>query len=382
MMPPKKLILGKHSHRCYSTRGKGRVRWKSSNCINCCVGCGFCGSYVALLSSSYAPAVSVLWERPPLLLLLGHVDWYGLRLPEFRCNGPCWSFTHKKNEQNILIHAPFLLASFPTRDTPPAVPAEHVARLRPDGRTAGQPGAGQVRTRHTHEEVPDDVHAQRERTGRAAELYQPARADTGDGTPDIGPARPEAVRDVLPVADRQQRLDDDGPMAGGNDELGRLPGGTGSAQILFAAQAERLPLERAGHPCVPVAEHVPEGGKMRGMGEGLFLSVSEQWKLIDGCHLQVTLHHDDDSEVQINSVLDEETEWFHPRVKCFPVYTLMLAVNRTSIDLLSLGCHGQELQVSERVYARACKLDGLMAIVRFTCWPFVMSLGFYWFLAR
>uniref|UniRef100_A0A182T146 Uncharacterized protein n=1 Tax=Anopheles maculatus TaxID=74869 RepID=A0A182T146_9DIPT len=61
---------------------------------------------------------------------------------------------------------------------------------------------------------------------------------------------------------------------------------------------------------------------------------------------EVTLHHDDDSEVQINSVLDEETEWFHPRVKCFPVYTLMLAVNRTSIDLLSLGCHGQELQVS------------------------------------
>uniref|UniRef100_A0A182PPJ3 Methyltransferase FkbM domain-containing protein n=1 Tax=Anopheles epiroticus TaxID=199890 RepID=A0A182PPJ3_9DIPT len=64
---------------------------------------------------------------------------------------------------------------------------------------------------------------------------------------------------------------------------------------------------------------------------------------------EVTLHHDDDSEVQINSVLDEETEWFHPRVKCFPVYTLMLAVNRTSIDLLSLGCHGQELQILQTI---------------------------------
>ncbi|XP_058062554.1 protein Star isoform X2 [Anopheles bellator] len=64
---------------------------------------------------------------------------------------------------------------------------------------------------------------------------------------------------------------------------------------------------------------------------------------------EVTLHHDDDSEVQINSVLDEETEWFHPRVKCFPVYTLMLAVNHTSIDLLSLGCHGQELQILQTI---------------------------------
>lgn len=64
---------------------------------------------------------------------------------------------------------------------------------------------------------------------------------------------------------------------------------------------------------------------------------------------EVTLHHDDDSEVRINSVLDEETEWFHPRVKCFPVYTLMLAVNRTSIDLLSLGCQGQELQILQTI---------------------------------
>lgn len=61
---------------------------------------------------------------------------------------------------------------------------------------------------------------------------------------------------------------------------------------------------------------------------------------------EVTLHHDEESEVKINSILDEETEWFHSRVKCFPLFTIMLAaVNRTKIDLLSLGCHGQELQV-------------------------------------
>lgn len=63
---------------------------------------------------------------------------------------------------------------------------------------------------------------------------------------------------------------------------------------------------------------------------------------------EVTLHHDDDSEVRINSVLDEE-EWFHPRVKCFPVYTLMLAVNRTAIDVMSLGCQGQELQILQTI---------------------------------
>lgn len=61
---------------------------------------------------------------------------------------------------------------------------------------------------------------------------------------------------------------------------------------------------------------------------------------------KVSLHPEDESDVKIKSIMDEETEWFHSRVKCFPLYTLMLAVNKTDIDLLSLGCHGQELQVS------------------------------------
>lgn len=55
--------------------------------------------------------------------------------------------------------------------------------------------------------------------------------------------------------------------------------------------------------------------------------------------------HSDESDVRINSLFDEETLWFNSRVKCFPLYTMMLAVNHTQIDALSLGCQGQELQV-------------------------------------
>lgn len=49
--------------------------------------------------------------------------------------------------------------------------------------------------------------------------------------------------------------------------------------------------------------------------------------------------------MKINSILDEEADWFHSRVKCFSLYTLLLAVNHTNIDVLSLGCQGQELEV-------------------------------------
>lgn len=60
--------------------------------------------------------------------------------------------------------------------------------------------------------------------------------------------------------------------------------------------------------------------------------------------MQVTLHHEEDNDVRINSLLDEDA-WFNSRVKCFPLYSLMLAVNRTTVDLLSLGGQGQELKV-------------------------------------
>lgn len=63
--------------------------------------------------------------------------------------------------------------------------------------------------------------------------------------------------------------------------------------------------------------------------------------------IKVTLHHEEENDVRINSLLDEEA-WFNSRVKCFPLYTLMLAVNQTNIDVLSLGCQGDELKVRQR----------------------------------
>lgn len=61
----------------------------------------------------------------------------------------------------------------------------------------------------------------------------------------------------------------------------------------------------------------------------------------------MTLHHDEENEVKINCLLDEEVASFNSRVKCFPLYTLMLAVNHTDVDVLSLGVQGQELQVGD-----------------------------------
>lgn len=61
---------------------------------------------------------------------------------------------------------------------------------------------------------------------------------------------------------------------------------------------------------------------------------------------QITIHNED---VRINSLHDEETSWFNSRVKCFPLYTIMLACERTEYDLLSLGVQGHELEVSDPV---------------------------------
>lgn len=63
--------------------------------------------------------------------------------------------------------------------------------------------------------------------------------------------------------------------------------------------------------------------------------------------LQITIHNED---VRINSLHDEETSWFNSRVKCFPLYTIMLACERTEYDLLSLGVQGHELDVSPNLY--------------------------------
>lgn len=50
--------------------------------------------------------------------------------------------------------------------------------------------------------------------------------------------------------------------------------------------------------------------------------------------------------VHINRLNDDNQIWFNPRAKCYPMYSLILAVNRTDIDLLSLGGQGHELEVS------------------------------------
>lgn len=56
---------------------------------------------------------------------------------------------------------------------------------------------------------------------------------------------------------------------------------------------------------------------------------------------QVTLHYEEDeSEVKVETMADEPE-----RIKCFPLYTILQALNRTHIDLLSLGCQGQELEI-------------------------------------
>lgn len=56
--------------------------------------------------------------------------------------------------------------------------------------------------------------------------------------------------------------------------------------------------------------------------------------------------------MKINSVhsnLIDDPSWFTTRVKCFPIYSLLLAMNRTNIDYLSLESGGTELQVLETI---------------------------------
>lgn len=73
---------------------------------------------------------------------------------------------------------------------------------------------------------------------------------------------------------------------------------------------------------------------------------------------EVTLHQEEEGdsvreEVKISSVLDGEeedaSEWFENRVKCFSLFTLMLAANQTEVDLVSLSLHGLELQILKTV---------------------------------
>ncbi|KAM7353900.1 EGF receptor activation regulator Star isoform 1-T3 [Cochliomyia hominivorax] len=71
---------------------------------------------------------------------------------------------------------------------------------------------------------------------------------------------------------------------------------------------------------------------------------------------EITIHNEE-SEVRINSLLDEETSWFNSRVKCFPLYTIMLASNRIEYDLLSLGVHGHELEILQTLPFEKIKIE-------------------------
>ncbi|XP_034491037.1 protein Star [Drosophila innubila] len=69
---------------------------------------------------------------------------------------------------------------------------------------------------------------------------------------------------------------------------------------------------------------------------------------------EITIHNED---VRINSLHDEETSWFNSRIKCFPLYTIMLACERTEYDLLSLGVQGHELEILQTLPFDKIKID-------------------------
>ncbi|CAG9818558.1 unnamed protein product [Phaedon cochleariae] len=63
---------------------------------------------------------------------------------------------------------------------------------------------------------------------------------------------------------------------------------------------------------------------------------------------EITLHQEPEEGVRINGLLDD-SDWFNTRVKCFPFYSLALAMNVTDIDYFSLETGGTELQVLETI---------------------------------
>lgn len=66
------------------------------------------------------------------------------------------------------------------------------------------------------------------------------------------------------------------------------------------------------------------------------------------------VEEENNNGVHTNRLNDDNKIWFNPRAKCYPMYSLILAVNRTDIDLLSLGGQGHELDVSEAINVFLC----------------------------
>lgn len=63
--------------------------------------------------------------------------------------------------------------------------------------------------------------------------------------------------------------------------------------------------------------------------------------------------------VKINSIHSNnlDDDWFNTRVKCFPLYSLLLAMNMTTIDYFSLNTGGTELQVLETIPFERVKIE-------------------------
>ncbi|KAK5644862.1 hypothetical protein RI129_006162 [Pyrocoelia pectoralis] len=67
---------------------------------------------------------------------------------------------------------------------------------------------------------------------------------------------------------------------------------------------------------------------------------------------EITFHQEDHDGVKINQIHTntiDDPDWFNTRVKCFPFYSLLLAMNISSVDLFILESGGTELQVLQTI---------------------------------
>lgn len=67
---------------------------------------------------------------------------------------------------------------------------------------------------------------------------------------------------------------------------------------------------------------------------------------------EITFHQEDRDGVKINQIHTntvDDPDWFNTRVKCFPFYSLLLAMNISSVDLFILESGGTELQVLQTI---------------------------------
>lgn len=76
---------------------------------------------------------------------------------------------------------------------------------------------------------------------------------------------------------------------------------------------------------------------------------------------EISFHQEERDGVKINSIhansLIDDPEWFDTRVKCFPLFSLLLAINVTNVDYLSLESGGTELQVLETIPFDRVKIE-------------------------